>query len=320
MSKAFVLTRANFTRVIQGNGLIFVNAETEPAELDLLGVASCMQGFMLIFGCRDFVACYPGAAVENIRAAVRLGEQSGDRVLVVASLSELAFVLPTVHEAIEHLVYARNLLVADILAVEEGLVLEMDRRLRAAGVLKDDEPQPLSVGKKAKSPVPNTGNRAASPDLGERREIAEIRRLAARRAETDAVIGPRLELLELVEHNLHQFMALANSVFYRNWRIHIDKGLMMQSKWREAEHASRMLMVHVEEGTFGIDHWWHAVFAIRLGHALLRQGKVESARCVLEPAAQILLEWVPDPATSVFKEEWDLLQMAMKEVEIDSRE
>lgn len=302
----FSLTKVDFTRVLlfdQGNALLPASWHGEPVALDLSDVVLLKHELAPLSGWRDFAACYPHAAVQNIGYVLQKAQVAQDHVLEAAALSELALHASSFDLGIEYLTTARDILLADV-------QFEEDRMIEAWSRIQTNEGLPPEVALAEFCPRQFAG--VTLKPCKELREIENLRRLQSARRETDALLSPRRDLLELVAHNLHQFILRQKSEFLRNRRICIDAAVRRED-WRDAVQMANLTLAAAENG-FGVNHWWLGVIEMRLGLALLRQGKIEMSREHLPRAEQILVDWVTESPDCVFKEVWQLLQIALDEL------
>lgn len=138
----------------------------------------------------------------------------------------------------------------------------------------------------------------------------------ARTTRKDAlpIMTPRLDLRELIEENLRQFQFRQDSLMLAETRVNCDRHLAAGA-WEPAVSVARIGSQNATE-LFGADHWWNAVFRVRLATALLRMQEVVRARQALDKVASIFDEWTDysDKGNDVFKFQRDILATAQADI------
>ncbi|MBY0359626.1 MAG: hypothetical protein K2W82_16595 [Candidatus Obscuribacterales bacterium] len=292
--------QVDFVRALLGSDVaIYSKWCTGEVELNLDSLFTCSEGFRLIVQAQSFSSCHPSGALAMMNQAREMGRTAGDKLLEVVALSEMACCHVSVGKALEYLGEAREILLADIEAAGLALVDQYEPDIQI------EIPEPDSfVAARFKGAV-----RVCKEML----EAADLARIAARRADSDAILQPRQQLLELIESNFEQFELLKVSDFFRGRRGSIEH-MIKHKDWAGAEQIARMTFEHAEQ-VFGINHWWYAVFATLYGHVLVKTGRIDTATYVLPYAREVFLEWVVDPASSPFREYWLMFESSYKEMD-----
>lgn len=104
------------------------------------------------------------------------------------------------------------------------------------------------------------------------------------------VLGPRLELLEVIEQSRDQYQLVIASIPLRKLRFVADMALI-KHEYVQAESAAAKGEDEAVK-LFGYNHWWRAVFLIRLATArLYLQGKSVQAHEHCDAAHAVLSDW-----------------------------
>lgn len=301
---AVALTRVEFVRALLSGDSSFPSWHWGQVSIDLTNLVSRPEGLALITSAQGYGSSYQGGA-GLLNQAFQLACSHNDRLLEAIALCEMACWAHSVELSIRHLESAREALLSDIAVVEDRLVNVAATSALPATLERADRPDVVLV--------PGSIFGIDTRHCMELDEIRNLERIASRRLETEAVLGPRRQLLELIEWNLNQFTLRRDSEFFRN-RLQCVNQMLQHKDWHGAEQIAYMTLYSAET-SFGIGHWWYAIFGIRYAASLLKQGKVEMAAEVLEPLANLLLDWVPEPESSVFRQEWRQLQETIEALE-----
>ncbi|MDZ4836315.1 MAG: hypothetical protein SGJ27_21250 [Candidatus Melainabacteria bacterium] len=133
-----------------------------------------------------------------------------------------------------------------------------------------------------------------------------------KRSEAVEVIGPKLDLLTLIEENKQQYTMRQNMLLIAETRLNIDRH-MAAGNWVQAANVARIGSQHASE-QYGSDHWWNGVMLARLATALMRLQEVQQARQLMRTATTVLGEWTDYSAKDAFDFEHDLLSVVHHDI------